>query len=395
MVASRVISRNSYVHTQVIDVPKPKITNPGDAIIKVTSSAICGSDLHLYLNVIPGMEKNAVMGHEFMGIVESVGSDVKNIKPGDRVVSSFEMGCGQCFYCKRQIYSGCDCTNFSEVETKLYGHHTAGFHGYGTLTGGHPGGQAQFAHVLFADVNLLKVPSHLSDSKVLLLSDILPTAWHANELGGVGKGDRVAIWGAGPVGILAAHCAFFRGAERVVIIDEVADRLRFAKEKVPKVETLNFKEKKVPEALKEMMGPYAPDVSIEAVGIHYCKSWVHKFEMATMLETDPSETLNEIIFCTRKGGRIGVVGAYAGFTNHYNIGAFMEKGLTMAAGQTPVQKYWKDLLRWIEEGKLTPDMVITHELPLSKGPEAYKTFNDKTGGCVKVVLKPWLMETEE
>ncbi|BDA44776.1 Uncharacterized zinc-type alcohol dehydrogenase-like protein [Coccomyxa sp. Obi] len=373
----------------IIDAPKPKVTNPGDAIIKVTSSCICGSDLHLYLNAMPGMEKNAIMGHEFMGIIESVGPDVKHFKPGDRVVSSFEMGCGKCFYCQRDIYSGCDSTNFSTTEEKLYGQHTAGFHGYTNLTGGHPGGQAQYAHVLYADVNLLKVPSNLPDKKVVLLSDILPTAWHANELGGVGKGDRVAIWGAGPVGILAAHCAFFRGAERVVLIDGVADRLQFAKTHIPRVETINNNEKKVPEALKQILGPDAPDVSIEAVGFHYCKSWVHKFEMATMLETDPSEVLNEIIYCTRKGGRIGVVGVYSGYTNHYNIGAFMEKGLSMAAGQTPVQKYWKDLLKYIEEGKLTPEMVITHDLPLSQAPEAYKSFNEKTDGCIKVVLHPW------
>ncbi|KAK9908225.1 hypothetical protein WJX75_004550 [Coccomyxa subellipsoidea] len=374
----------------VREVPRPHLKEPTDVVIKVTSTCICGSDLHIYENVIPGMEPGDIMGHEFMGIVEEVGSDVKNSKKGDRAVVCFDIGCGKCFYCQRGLYSCCSVTNPSQMVCPLYGHKIGGFFGYSHITGGYPGGQAQYARVPFADVNLLKIPSNLPDKKVILLSDILPTAWHANELAGVGKGDRVAIWGAGPVGQLAAHCAFVRGADRVIIIDDVEYRLQYAKDHMPKIETIKFDKVKVPEELHKKFGTTtAPDVGIEAVGVHYAKSWVSKLEMATGLATDPSDMLNEIIYSVRKGGRIGVVGVYVGYTNHFNIGGFMEKGMSMAAGQTPCQKYWPHLLKLVQEGTLTPDMVITHELPLTKAPEGYEIFNKKEEHCVKVVMHPW------
>ncbi|PRW58268.1 glutathione-dependent formaldehyde dehydrogenase [Chlorella sorokiniana] len=293
-----------------------------DVVLRVTSTAICGSDLHLYTNAMPGMKKGDILGHEFI------------------------------------------------------------FFGYTHLTGGWDGGQAEYVRVPYADLNCLKV----------LLSDILPTAWHSNELGEVGPGDRVAIWGAGPVGLLAAHCAFARGAERVILIDKEEFRLKFAKERISmgRLETINFSQKKPYEALREMFPDgTGPDVCIEAVGLHYTNSW----QTALKLETDPSDILNELIECCRKGGRIAVAGAYAGYCNHFNIGAFMEKCLTMRAGQTPVQKYWCKLLQMIEQGKLDPTFVITHRPMLEQASEAYRMFNDKTHGCIKVVMKLGKKET--
>lgn len=367
--------------------PKPLVTDPQDAILKVTSTAICGSDLHMYVGAMPGMTKGDVMGHEFMGIVESVGPEVTKFKPGDRVVACFDIGCGTCLYCNKGQYSACDVTNPSDEQRKLYGHNTAGIHGYSQLTGGWEGGQADYARVVFADTNLLKVPDEGPDDKYLFMSDILPTAWHANELAEVSKGDTVAIWGAGPVGALAAQCAWFRGADRVIIIDAFPYRLKLAQQVAPGTEVINFREKNAVEAIKELV-PNGPDCVLECVGFHYTSnSWLHKIEMALMLETDPSSMLNELITSVRKGGRIGVVGVYAGFTNHFNIGAFMEKGLKMGAGQTPCQAYWNDLLKWTKEGKLKPDAVITHHLPLSEAAKGYKIFNDKEDDCLKVVLQ--------
>jgi threonine dehydrogenase-like Zn-dependent dehydrogenase len=334
------------------------------------------------------MQKHDVMGHEFMGIVEDVGSDVKNIQKGDRVVCSFDLGCGQCRFCKDlKLFSCCDITNPSKEMEKLYGHRISGMHGYSHLTGGYEGGQACFARVPFADVNTLKLPKDIPDKHVILLSDVLPTAWWANELGDVGKGDIVAIWGAGPVGQLAAHCAQVRGAKQVILIDCVQYRLDFAKKNMPEVQTINFEKQNVKDALTEMTGD-GPDVGIEAVGFHYTKELSSKIQMGLKLETDPSDMLNEIIYCVRKGGRIGVVGVYAAKTNNYNIGAFMEKAMTMRAGQTPVQRYWHQLFQMVKDGILKPQMVITHELPLEKAPQGYKIFNEKEDGVVKIVMHP-------
>jgi threonine dehydrogenase-like Zn-dependent dehydrogenase len=367
----------------------PVVTDPRDAILRVTSTAICGSDLHMYEGAMPGMRKGDLLGHEFMGIVEDVGPEVKNFKKGDRVVAAFDLGCGACMYCKKGLYSCCDVTNTSDTQEMLYGHRTCGMHGYSALTGGYEGGQAEYARVIFADTNLLRIPDSEPDEKWLFLSDILPTAWWANELANVQEGSIVAIWGSGPVGILAAQCAFARGASRVIIIDEHAYRLQRAKEAAPGVETINFAECKTLDALHEMV-PNGPDCSIEAVGFHYAHSLTHKVEMKVMMETDPSEILNEIIYATRKGGFIGVIGVYAGYCNHFNIGAFMEKGLHMGAGQTPVQSFWQKLLGMIKEGKLRPQAVISHILPLKEADKGYDVFNAKRDSekCIKVVLKP-------
>lgn len=379
---------NGKKDMKVEERPRPLVTDPEDVVLKVTSSAICGSDLHFYLGAMVGMQKGDIVGHEFMGEVIQKGPQVKSVDIGDRVVVCFDIGCGSCFYCNHGHFSGCDNTNTSEDQVKLYGDRTAGLFGYSHLTGGWEGGQAQFVRVPFADTNTLRFPQELPDEKVVLLSDILPTGWHATECAKVGEGDRVAIWGAGPVGLLAAQCSHVRGASEVVMIDREQDRLDFAKEKLPYIKTINFEGKDVHDELHKLLGGTGPDCCLECVGFHYAKTKLHKIEMAMMLETDPSDILNELIYCCRKGGRIGVVGVYAGFCNHFNIGAFMEKGLSMAAGQTPVQKYWHHLLEKVQSGELTPDMLITHKLPIDEAPRAYAMFNNKEDGCIKVLLKP-------
>lgn len=368
--------------------PMPLVTHPADVILRVTSTCICGSDLHLYMGAMPGMQPGDILGHEFMGVIHDVGPDVKNFKKGDRVVACFDIACGKCFFCdKLKLFTCCDCTNPSKEEEKLYGDRTAGFYGYSHMTGGWPGGQAEYTRVPMADVNLLKVPDDMPDEKVILLSDILPTAWHANELGEVGSGDNVAIWGSGPVGILAAHVAKVRGADKVFLIDEVDYRLEYAKNKLPYVKTINFKKEQVYNKLREEL-PFGPDVGIDAVGMHYAHSVLNKIEMATGLETDTPEVLNDVIYNVRKGGRVSIIGAYGGYINHFNLGAFMEKSQTMRGGQTPCQRYWPKLLSMIRNGELDPTIVITHQGPLDQAPHLYQIFNDKQDGCIKVVMHP-------
>ncbi|EFJ47484.1 hypothetical protein VOLCADRAFT_101983 [Volvox carteri f. nagariensis] len=356
--------------------PRPLITDPHDAVLRISSTAICGSDLHLYLGSAPGMQKGDILGHEFMGIVEAVGPEVRNVRPGDRVVACFDIACGSCRSCQRGAFSGCDVTNPSKDQEMLYGARTAGLFGYAHVTGGFEGGQADYVRVPFADNNLLHVPTDLTDDQVLFLSDIMSTAWFASELGEVGPGKTVAIWGAGPVGILAAHSCQVRGADKTILIDAQQYRLDHAVSKIPDLITINFGKEKVKEALERIV-PGGPDVCVEAVGFHYCKSIAHAAMVKTMMETDTADILNELIYCCRKGGTIACVGVYVGLTNGFNIGAFMEKGLTLKAGQTPVQKYWHQLLDMVKTGKLDPTMVITHELPIEDAPHAYKMFNDK------------------
>ena len=403
----------------------PAVTDEKDVVIRVTSAAVCGSDLHLYLGAMAGMERGDVLGHETMGIVVDVGPQVKHLNKGDRVVVAFDIACGECFYCQDGVFSSCDFTNPSEAQEKLYGHRTCGAFGYSHLTGGYWGGQAEYLRVPYGDVNCLRIPGpvsasspsnsattpnpdgsatttkneeheYLPDDKVLFLSDILPTAWWANECGQVGKGDVVAVMGAGPVGVLACQAAFARGAKRVLVVDTVQWRLDFAQSAVPGVEpvlesesrtgTTFQAEKRIAELCRsEPAG--APDVVLECVGMHYATTLVHKAEMALSLETDSPEALNTAIRAVRKGGRIGVVGVYAGLANHFNLGALMEKGLTMRLGQTSVQKYWKDLLGRVRRGELDPSVVVTHRVPLEEAPAAYSQFNSKEAGVLKVVFR--------
>ncbi|KAG0554785.1 hypothetical protein KC19_12G118700 [Ceratodon purpureus] len=383
----RAVEFHAKKDMRVFNRPMVKLTDPGDVVLKVTTTCICGSDLHMYDGYMPGMKSGDVVGHEFMGIIEDIGPDVKKFKKGDRVVAAALIACFNCWACKEESYSLCESTNPSKEMGVMYGDRTAGLYGYSHLTGGYQGGQAEYVRVPLADNNVIKVPEGLSDEKVIFLSDILPTGWHANELARVGEGDNVAIWGAGPIGMMAANCALVRGANRVVLIDTLQYRLDFIKEKLPKVETINRKDKKVYTELRNLF-PHGPDVAIEAAGFHYVQNPVHKVEVALGMETDTSEIINELIYSVRKGGRIGIVGDYIGYSNHFNLGAFMEKGLTMAGGQLYAQKYWPILMPKIESGEIDPTFVITHTLPLSEAPKAYQIFDDKVDGCIKVLLKP-------
>jgi threonine dehydrogenase-like Zn-dependent dehydrogenase len=376
---------------RVKDVPKPTITDQTDVLLKVTSTAICGSDLHMYAGFMPAMHKGDVIGHEFMGIIEEVGSEVKRFQKGDRVVAAFDIGCGACYFCKQQLCSSCDKTNPTWEMQKLYGDTTGGLFGYSHMTGGYNGGQAEYVRVPFGDTNLLKVPSDLQkwpDEKLLFLSDIYSTAWHGVSLANVKKDDVVAVWGCGPVGILIARLAQVRGAKRVIVIDNQEYRLKFLQEKVPGTEIINFKkDTDVVGKLKEMT-EHGPDVAVEAVGFHYTKTWAHRLQVMLALESDSGDIINEIIQAVRKNGRVSLIGAYAGWINGFNIGGFMEKGLSMAGGQTPCQLYWDTLLDLIREGEIDPSIVITHILPLEEASKGYKIFDAKEDGCVKVVLKP-------
>ncbi|KAJ3087466.1 hypothetical protein HK102_011038 [Quaeritorhiza haematococci] len=380
---------------RVENVLKPMITDPKDAIVRITSTSICGSDLHLYHKEIMGMQKGDILGHEFMGVIEEVGPEVQNLKRGQRVVCCFDISCGACDYCKRQEFSLCDTTNDSAVMEKMYGFRCSGIYGYSHLTGGYPGGQAEYVRVPFADNGCLPVPDGIPDEKVLFLSDILCTAWHANELGAVSEGDRVAIWGAGPVGLLAAMLARnVRKASQVVVIDDVPSRLQKAREIGHDVITINFNDHDVLATLKHIM-PGGPDVVIDAAGFRYAKSTLQRVQRATMVQTDSSDVLTEAIIAVRKAGRVSVVADYIGYTNQFPIGPLMEKGLTMRAGQTPVQKYWKHLLNLIQDGTIDPTFIITHRMPLEQAPQAYNIFDRKEEGCIKVVLSTPRTRIEE
>jgi len=388
-----------YVTTKSVDVcehSRPAITDEGDAIVRMTTSALCGTDLHLYLGYVPGMKSGQVIGHEAMGIIQDVGPKVKNFKKGDRVIVSCMISCGECHFCKEGEFSMCDRTNPSTVQETMTGARAAAILGFTEMQAGLCGGQADYVRVPIADVNLLPIQDqNLPDEKVIFLSDILPTAWFGNELAGVGQGDVVAIWGAGPVGLLAAHCAFARGARRVIIVDNIPYRLEFAKKHIPKIETVDFSkdsmstagERQVLDMCKDEPA-HAPDCCIECVGMHYAHSFVHRAEMAVGLETDTSESLNAAMYACKKGGRIGAIGAYVGYANHFNVGALMQKNLTLRSGQVPLHRYWKQLLVMIQEGKIDPSFIVTHTMPLEDAPKAYQMFNEKLDNVVKVLFKP-------
>jgi threonine dehydrogenase-like Zn-dependent dehydrogenase len=387
------VSWNGNQKVSVSTYAKPMVTDAKDVIVQITSTAICGSDLHLYRGCVAGMKSGQILGHENMGIVEDVGPDVKNIRKGDRVVVAFCLACGECYFCNKGLFSCCDNTNPSATQEKLFGCRTAGLLGHPELMGGFSGGQAEYLRVPFADVNCLVLPneSEMPDEKVLFLSDILPTAWHGCELAKVGQGDVVAIWGSGPVGILTAQCAFARGARRVILVEKIAYRLEFAKRAVKGIETVDASKEAGENQVLQLCRDEpagAPDCVIECVGMHYAHSAVHRMEMATGLETDSPEALNAALVAVRKGGRVGVIGAYGGFANHFNLGALMEKSLFIATGQCPVQNYWKELLEKVKRNELNPSVVVTHHLPLNEAPNAYKMFDDKTDEVIKVVLHP-------
>ncbi|GET38133.1 zinc-dependent alcohol dehydrogenase [Microseira wollei] len=377
---------------RVETVPDPKILNPRDAMIKITSTAICGSDLHIYDGFIPTMQKGDILGHEFMGEVVEVGSQVKNLKIGDRVVVPFTISCGNCFFCNRDLWSICDNSNPNAwMAEKQMGHSPAGLFGYSHLFGGYAGGQAEYARVPFADVGCLKIPDGLTDEQVLFLTDIFPTGYMAAENCNIKPGDTVAVWGCGPVGQFAIKSAYMLGAERVIAIDRIPERLQMAKEQC-KAEVINYEEIDPGEAVKEMTGGRGPDACIDAVGMeaHGTNSdyLYDRVKQAVRLETDRPTALRQVILTCRKGGNVSIPGVYGGFLDKIPMGAAFNKGLTFKMGQTHVHRYLKPLLERIQNGEIDPSFVITHRLKLDEAPHGYEIFKHKKDNCIKVVLKP-------
>ena len=383
---------NGITDVRVETVPDPQILNPRDAIIKVTSTAICGSDLHLYDGYIPTMEKGDILGHEFMGEVVELGSEVKNLRKGDRVVVPFPIACGNCFFCKRELWSLCDNSNpNAALAEELWGYSPCGIFGYSHLVGGYAGGQAEYARVPFADVGPIKVPDGLTDEQVLFLSDILPTGYMAAEACDIQPGDVFAVWGCGPVGQFAIKSAYLLGAERVIAIDRVPERLRMAKEQSG-AEIINYEEVSVGDTLKEMTGGRGPDATIDAVGLEAHDTgpewWYDRAKQALRLETGRPFALREAIQYCRKGGIVSIPGVYGGFLDKIPFGAIVNKALTIKSGQTHIHRYLRPLLERIQRGEIDPTFVITHRLNLDDAPHAYKIFRDKQDNCIKVVLKP-------
>ena len=373
-------------------VPDPRILTPQDAILRVTSTAICGSDLHLYNGFNPAMQPGDILGHEFMGEIVEVGSAVRTLKAGDRVVVPFPIACGSCLSCQRALFSVCENSNPNAgMAEELWGHSPAGIFGYSHLLGGYPGGQAEYVRVPYADVGPLKVPDGMEDEQVLFLSDILPTGYMAAEQCGITPGDTIAVWGCGPVGLFAIQSAFLLGAERVIAIDRFPYRLRMARETCG-AETLNYAEADVHDALKEMTGGRGPDSVIDAVGMEAHGMGVvgayDRVKQAMMLETDRTVALRQAIMACRNGGTVSVPGVYSGLIDKFPMGSVMNRSLTIKTGQTHVQRYMRPLLERIEKGEIDPTVIITHRLPLDEAPQAYAIFNEKRDDCMKVVLKP-------
>jgi threonine dehydrogenase-like Zn-dependent dehydrogenase len=377
---------------RVETVPDPQILNEGDAIIRITSSAICGSDLHLYGGFVPTMESGDILGHEFMGEVIDTGREVRNVKKGDRVVVAFPIACGVCFACNRKMYSVCENSNpNAEIAEAMLGHPISGVFGYSHMLGGFAGGQAQYARVPFADIGTIKVPDGLPDDKVLFLSDIFPTGYMGADMCDIEPGDTIAVWGAGPVGLFAMKSAYLLGAERVIAIDRIPYRLRMAAERTGAI-PLNYAETSILETLKEMTGGRGPDKCIDAVGMeahaHGLQYAYDRAKQAVMAETDRPIALREAVLACRNGGIVSVIGVYAGFIDKFPMGSLMNRSLTIKSGQCHVQRYMKPLLDRVQRGEIDPSMVITHHMPLEEAPRGYSMFRNKEDNCEKVVLKP-------
>ncbi|HEX3879271.1 MAG TPA: zinc-dependent alcohol dehydrogenase [Bryobacteraceae bacterium] len=377
---------------RVEDVPEPKILNKSDAILRVTSTAICGSELHLFNGFVPGMQQGDVLGHEFMGEVVEVGPDVRNLKVGDRVVVPFAISCGQCFFCKQSMFSLCENSNPNAwLAEKLWGHSPAGLFGYSHLLGGFAGGQAEYVRVPFADVGPIKIENGLLDEQVLFLSDIFPTGYMAAEACEIKPGDTIAVWGCGPVGQFAIKSAYLLGAERVIGIDRFPERLRMAREKAGAI-TLNYEDVDVLDSLRQMTGGRGPDACIDAVGMeshdHGIIGAYDRIKQAMMLESDRPIALRQAIMACRNGGVLSIPGVYGGLVDKIPFGSLMNRSITIRTGQTHVQRYLRPLLTRIEKGEIDPSFVITHVWNLDRAPEAFQMFNDKQDECIKVVLKP-------
>jgi threonine dehydrogenase-like Zn-dependent dehydrogenase len=378
---------------EVQNVPDPKILSDRDAIVRITSTAICGSDLHLLDGYIPTMKRGDVLGHEFMGEVVEKGKAVRNLELGDRVVVPFPIACGACNACSNQLYSLCENSNpNARLAEKLFGYPTAGMFGYSHLTGGFAGGQAEYVRVPFADVGPIKVDGDLPDEKVLFLSDIFPTGYMGAEFCDIKGGEVIAIWGAGPVGQFAAASAKMLGAERVIVIDRFEYRLKIAREHTG-AETINYEQvDRVPEALKELTGGRGPDACIDAVGMeahHHGPLYAYdRVKQAARLESDRIFALREAIMSCRNGGIVSVIGVYGGFVDKFPMGAVMNRGLTIRSGQCNVQRYLRPLLERVQKGEIDPSFVITHKLSLGDAPRGYDMFKRKSDDCLKVVLTP-------
>ena len=389
----RAVCWNGKNDIRVETVPDPEILNPRDAIVRITSTAICGSDLHLYDGYIPTMQKGDILGHEFMGEVVEVGREIKNLSVGDRVVVPFTISCGRCFFCQRELWSLCDNSNPNTwMAEKLMGHSPAGLYGYSHMTGGYAGGQAEYARVPYADVGPLKIPEGMTDEAVLFLSDIFPTGYMAAENCNIQPGDTVAVWGCGPVGQFTIQSAWLLGAERVIAIDNVPERLLLA-QTWGRAEVIDSDQvDSVLDTLRDMTGGMGPDCCIEAVGMeahgHSIDHFYDKAKQTLRMETDRPHALREAIMACRKGGTVSIPGVYGGFIDKVPMGAAFNKGLTLKMGQTHVQRYMRPLLERVQNGDIDPTRVITHRLPLDAAPDAYQTFRDKEDNCIKVVLKP-------
>jgi threonine dehydrogenase-like Zn-dependent dehydrogenase len=375
----------------VEEVPDPQILNQRDAIVKISSTAICGSDLHLYNHFIPTMEKGDILGHEFMGEVMEVGREVKNLKVGDRVVVPFPIACGNCLACQAEAYSLCENSNPNAwIAEKMFGHSPAGIFGYSHLTGGFAGGQAEYARVPFADVGPLKIPDGLTDEQVLFLSDIFPTGYMGAEMCDIKPGDTIGVWGCGPVGQFSIRSAFMLGAERVIAIDHIPERLAMAE--AGGAETINYDEENVYEKLMEMTGGRGPDSCIDDVGMEAHTPGVmfavDRVKQALMLETDRPHAIREAIMCCRNGGTVSVIGVYGGFVDKFPLGSLMNRSITIKSGQCHVQRYMKPLLERVMNGEIDPSFVITHRLALDEAPRGYELFKHKQDNCIKIVLKP-------
>ncbi len=375
----------------VVQVPDPEILNPRDAIVRVTSTAICGSDLHLYDGYVPTMEPGDVLGHEFMGEVMEVGPAVKNLRPGDRVVVPFPIACGNCFYCRQGMTSLCENSNPNAwMAEKMWGHSPAGVFGYSHLLGGYAGGQAEYARVPFADFGPLKIENGFTDEQVLFLSDIFPTGYMAAENCDLQGDDTVAVWGCGPVGQFAIKSCFLLGAGRVIAIDRFPERLRMAREQG--AETINYEEVNTLEVLKEITGGRGPDACIDAVGMEAHSQTLagayDRIKQAVRMESDRANVLRDVFLACRNGGTVSIAGVYSGFVDKIPFGSVMNRSLTVRTGQTHVHKYMRPLLARVENGDIDPSFVVTHHLALEDAPLGYEIFKNKQDDCIKVVLKP-------
>jgi threonine dehydrogenase-like Zn-dependent dehydrogenase len=377
---------------EVQNVPDPQILNQRDCIVKISSTAICGSDLHLYNAFIPFMEPGDILGHEFMGEVMEVGKGVKNLKVGDRVVVPFPIACGNCNACQAELYSCCENSNPNRaIPEKMLGHSPAGIFGYSHMTGGYAGGQAEYARVPFADVGPIKIPNGLTDEQVLFLSDILPTGWMGADMANIKPGDVVAVWGCGPVGQFAIASAYLMGAERVYAIDRFPYRLQMAREKCGAI-TINYEEvESVVETLTELTGGRGPDACIDAVGLeahgHGLEYTLDRTKQALKMSTDRIVALRQAIMSCKNGGHVSVIGVYGGFVDKFPLGSVMNRSLTIRAGQCHVQKYMPTLLEKIQNGDIDPSFVISHTMKLDDAAKGYEMFVNKVDNCEKVVLK--------